>query len=75
METRRRTLTKAILWNLIGLASMALVGLAMTGSIAVGGALAAINTAIGFVSYVLYERCWARVSWGRTVGQGGVRHG
>lgn len=68
METRRRTLVKAVLWNLLGLAVMALVGLVMTGSAAVGGAMAAINTTIGLAMYVLYERLWARINWGRFYG-------
>jgi uncharacterized membrane protein len=46
----------------------------MTGSAALGGALAVANTALGFVAYVLYERCWARVSWGRLGAGGGNRH-
>jgi uncharacterized membrane protein len=74
MDTRARTILKAILWNLLGLASMSLVGLLMTGSAALGGALAVANTALGFVAYVLYERCWARVSWGRLGAGGGNRH-
>ncbi|WP_397541287.1 DUF2061 domain-containing protein [Roseovarius salis] len=65
METRARTLVKAVLWNVIGLAVMSLVGLLMTGSAAVGGIMAAVNTAIGLVSYVLYERVWSRIRWGR----------
>jgi len=68
METRRRTLVKAVLWNLLGLAVMALVGLVMTGSAAVGGAMAAINTVIGLTMYVFYERLWARINWGRFYG-------
>ncbi len=74
MDTRARTILKAILWNLLGLATMSLVGLAMTGSAALGGALAVANTALGFVAYVLYERCWARVSWGRLAAGEGGRH-
>lgn len=65
METRARTLVKAFLWNAIGLAVMSLVGLAMTGSAAVGGAMAVINTAIGLTCYVVYERVWANIRWGR----------
>lgn len=65
METRQRTLVKAAVWNLIGLAVMSLVGLGLTGSAVVGGSMALINTAIGFSTYVLYERFWARIRWGR----------
>ncbi len=65
METRGRTLVKALIWQAIGLSVMALVGWAVTGSVMVGGTLAVINTVLGFLTYVLYERIWARVAWGR----------
>ena len=65
METKQRTLVKAIGWNLLGLMMMSLVGLAMTGSMALGGTLAVINTLIGLSCYVVYERVWARITWGR----------
>lgn len=67
METRRRSLVKAVIWNLIGLAVMAIVGLVATGSAAVGGAMALINTAVGLVMYLVYERIWSRIRWGRHV--------
>lgn len=66
MESGRRSLVKAVVWNVMGLSVMTLVGLAATGSATVGGAIAMANTGIGFVMYILYERVWARVSWGRT---------
>ena len=46
METLRRSVVKAVVWNVMGLAVMTLVGLIATGSAAVGGVLALINTAI-----------------------------
>ncbi|WP_170338305.1 DUF2061 domain-containing protein [Ruegeria arenilitoris] len=65
METRRRSVVKAIIWNAMGLAVMTVVGLFATGSVAIGGALAVVNTAIGLTLYVIYERIWAGISWGR----------
>ena len=65
MDTRQRTLVKAVLWNAFGLAMMSLVGLVMTGSAAIGGMIAIINTVIGLTCYVVYERVWARIDWGR----------
>lgn len=65
METRRRSLVKAVVWNLIGLCSMTLVGLVATGSVALGGGLALANTLVGFTCYLVYERVWARIGWGR----------
>lgn len=68
METRARTLVKAVLWNALGLVMMSLVGLVMTGSAFVGGTIAIVNTAIGLSFYFLYERIWARIGWGRMHG-------
>lgn len=67
METRQRSVVKAVIWTLIGLASMALVGAIATGSAAIGGAMALANSAIGLICYVLYERIWANIRWGRSV--------
>ena len=68
MERPERTFVKAIIWNAMGLVTTALVGLAMTGSATVGGAMALVNTAIGLSVYVLYERVWSRIGWGRVHG-------
>ncbi len=68
MERPKRTLVKAVIWNLIGLVTMGVVGLAMTGSATVSGAMALINTAIGLSVYVIYERVWARIRWGTARG-------
>lgn len=65
METAKRSLLKAVLWNGLGLVSMTLTGLYLTGSVTLGGALAAMNTLIGFTVYMIYERIWARIAWGR----------
>lgn len=65
METRQRTLAKAILWQIVGLISMTGAGWMLTGSASLGGALALINAALGLVIYIAYERAWARVRWGR----------
>lgn len=65
METRQRTVVKAVLWTMLGMIVMALVGLAFTGSIALGGSIAVINSILGFLSYLAYERVWANISWGR----------
>lgn len=66
MDTQKRTLIKAIVWNIIGLATMLCVGFIATGSLSMGGTMAAINTVIGLSLYVVYERIWSRVTWGRS---------
>lgn len=67
METRRRSVLKAVIWNVIGLAMMAGVGVLATGSLAVGGSMAIINACLGLTMYFIYERIWAGVRWGRNV--------
>ncbi|MBW4982746.1 DUF2061 domain-containing protein [Mameliella sp. CS4] len=67
METRARTLVKSVLWTALGLVVMAGVGLAFTGSLAVGGGMAVVNAVIGFLSYLVYERVWSGIRWGRHV--------
>lgn len=69
METNTRVVTKAVCWQASGLLVMSLLGYAFTGSLGQGGALALASTLIGFVFYVLHEKLWARVQWGR-VGRG-----
>ncbi len=67
METRARTLVKSVLWTLLGLVVMALVGAIFTGSWTTGGGMALVNAGLGFVTYLLYERLWAVIRWGRHV--------
>ncbi|MCE8507776.1 DUF2061 domain-containing protein [Ruegeria pomeroyi] len=67
MDTRQRSVVKAVVWNLLGLVTMTLVGLVATGSVALGGTLALVNTALGFTLYLVYERVWAGIRWGRHV--------
>ncbi|AHD01530.1 DUF2061 domain-containing protein [Leisingera methylohalidivorans] len=65
METHRRSIVKAVIWNILGLATMTLVGLIATGSAKTGGMMALVNTGIGFTVYLIYERVWSKVQWGR----------
>lgn len=65
METGKRTLVKTLIWQVLGIISMSLVGLAITGSLISGGVLALANTGVGIVTYVAYERVWLKINWGR----------
>ncbi|RLQ89161.1 DUF2061 domain-containing protein [Notoacmeibacter ruber] len=64
METRKRSLVKAVSWQAWGLLMMVLLGFFFTGSISAGGQLALLSTAIGFLCYLLHERLWAAIHWG-----------
>lgn len=67
MDSTARTIVKAVIWNGIGLMTMAVVGFLATGSLIAGGGMALVNTAVGLTLYVFYERIWARIGWGRHV--------
>ncbi|WP_366142863.1 DUF2061 domain-containing protein [Pseudooceanicola sp.] len=56
---------KSTLWASLGLVVMCGVGLFFTGSIALGGQMALLNAGLGLAMYAVYERIWARISWGR----------
>jgi uncharacterized membrane protein len=67
MDSRLRSIVKALVWQLMGLVVMVFIGLAFTGSIWAGGAMAVLNALIGLATYLIYERVWAGVRWGRRV--------
>jgi len=66
VDTPRRSLMKALLWQLMGIVSTGLIGAAFTGSFRAGGLMAMINAVIGLAIYLVYERVWNHVSWGRS---------
>lgn len=65
METSKRSIVKAVIWNLIGLLSMSIVGFIATGSWSAGGVMALVNAALGLSMYFAYERVWSGIQWGR----------
>jgi len=67
MDTQARTLVKSLIWTVVGIVMMTGVVALFTGSLTLGGGMAAVNALVGFVSYLLYERVWAGIPWGRHV--------
>jgi len=65
MDRPQRTFVKAITWQALGLSTMTGVGYAVTGSVGAGGSIALVGAGIGTVFYVIHERLWARIRWGR----------
>lgn len=53
---------------------MTFLGFVFTGSFQSGGALAVVSCGLGFVTYLLHEKAWARVKWGRIEPHSGL-HG
>ena len=65
METTRRAIAKAVTWQLMGLVVMTAITYAITGSVAEGGLIAVVGAASGLATYVLHERVWSGIAWGR----------
>ncbi len=65
METRTRSIVKAISWQLIGLVTMTLLAFLATGNWGSAGGLALGAAGTGFVCFILHERLWAHIRWGR----------
>lgn len=68
MDHPKRTLAKTVSWQFSGFVSMMGIGYVATGSFAGAGGVAVTSTALGTISYILHERIWERVTWGRRQG-------
>lgn len=65
METRLRSIAKTVTWQLSGLVSTSAIAFLFTGSLGEAGAVALASMAVATVCYVLHERAWNLVRWGR----------
>lgn len=65
MDSPTRSIVKAVTWQLLGLLTMTLLAWFATGSLSAAGGLAISAAATGFICFVLHERIWARIPWGR----------
>ena len=67
METNKRSLLKAISWQIVGIMITVSVAALYTGSMVQSLELTAIYTALSLISYTLHERIWQRIPWGRLI--------
>ena len=67
METSKRSLLKAISWQILGIIITISVAALYTGSMAQSIELTAIYTVLSLISYTLHERIWQRIPWGRLI--------
>lgn len=67
MESNTRLWTKALTWQLLGLISTSLLAYFFLGSITLAGSLALSSMASALVLYVIHEKLWAKVNWGKTL--------
>jgi uncharacterized membrane protein len=66
MDNKKRTWTKALTWQAIGLLMMTTVNYFYLGNFHQGVGLSLLLTVQGLLTYVVHERLWARVRWGRS---------
>lgn len=70
MDETKRTFMKALTWQTMGLFVMTLIGYATTGSWRAAGGLAVTTFVVSLVTYMLHEKAWEKVTWGRRPVQG-----
>jgi uncharacterized membrane protein len=64
METRTRTLLKAVTWQVLGLATTGALAWFHTGSAIAALSFALSTAGAGLAFFIVHERIWARVRWG-----------
>lgn len=72
-ETSKRTVAKALTWQVLGLVVMTAAGYWMTGSLTKASGFSLALQAFSVVCYILHERLWGRIHWGLQVGGIGAR--
>jgi len=65
MDTTKRTLIKAFTWQVLGILTMTLLSYFYTGSVTTSLSLAFASCAVSFLVFLLHEKLWNRVLWGR----------
>lgn len=65
MENKKRTWIKALTWQAIGLLTMTTVNYLYLGNLSQGMGLSLLLTVQGLLTYVVHERVWGRVRWGK----------
>jgi uncharacterized membrane protein len=64
-DARRRSIAKAVTWRLVGSLDTLVLSWIFTGSIAVAGTIASVETVTKTALYYLHERAWVLVPQGR----------
>jgi uncharacterized membrane protein len=65
LETRRRSLVKALSWRVLAAIITACVALALTKELKFAAEIGLIDTAVKLLIYFLHERLWNKIDYGR----------
>ncbi len=64
MASRKRHLAKTITWRILASADTFLLAWLVTGSVAAGGTISALEVLTKMFLYYGHERAWYKVKWG-----------
>jgi uncharacterized membrane protein len=65
MESKRRSLAKALSWRAGGTVVTALIALVVTGEVVTAVQIGALDTLVKILAYYGHERVWERIGYGR----------
>lgn len=65
MESTRRTISKALSWQLLGLIVMTVISFCFTGSVSSAISLSLTSMLSGLIFYIAHEKVWQRIQWGK----------
>ena len=68
IETRKRSIAKALSWKIVGAICLVSLGYFITDSFRSAGLIALLQFIITFFLYALHERVWSPIKWGKTKG-------
>lgn len=63
METRKRSLTKSIIWRVMGIGLLALITYLVTGSWITTALVTVLHHGTFIFVYYLHERLWLKIKW------------
>ncbi len=65
IESRKRSLAKAITWRIIAMTLLTAVTWLFTSDAQVTASVVIVASTIHVITYYIHERLWERVKWGR----------
>jgi len=65
METRSRSIAKALTWRIGGLVVTITVVWLVTGQVRLAASIGLADTLVKLLAYYIHERCWLKIRFGR----------
>ncbi len=66
MDTRLRSIAKAVVWRIVSIIVLVIIAYMITGDLKETSVITILFQVILAVLYYLHERIWGRISWGKT---------